>query len=210
MRWFDARAAGLIVAVLSASAQAADMSGHYVLRNVMEVGSELLLKPDGTFEFALAYGAADYSSTGAWRIDGRAVILNATGKDQPPFRLLRSALTKKPGTRVWVLAPGGQPVPHIDVVIDTAAGKAAASTSDDGSAEFLEKTGARSVVLRVPVYQVQAGPFDLNIAHNDFYFEIDGEAITRVPFKDERLAIDGTTLVMTHYGADHPMRYEKQ
>jgi hypothetical protein len=32
----------------------------------------------------------------------------------------------------------------------------------------------------------------------------------RVPFKDERLKIDGTTLVMTHFGADHPLRYEKQ
>ena len=60
------------------------------------------------------------------------------------------------------------------------------------------------------MYQVQAGPFALNPAHNDFYFEINGDAITRVPFKDERLAIEGTTLVMTHYGTDHPMRYEKQ
>ena len=45
-------------------AQAASPAGHYVLRGVMEVGSELLLKPDGTFEFALAYGATDYYAKG--------------------------------------------------------------------------------------------------------------------------------------------------
>ncbi|TGV77628.1 hypothetical protein EN788_67460, partial [Mesorhizobium sp. M2D.F.Ca.ET.145.01.1.1] len=35
----------------------AGLAGHYYLRGVMEVGSELLLKKDGSFEFMLAYGA---------------------------------------------------------------------------------------------------------------------------------------------------------
>ncbi|MGA2182466.1 MAG: hypothetical protein ABSH47_05500 [Bryobacteraceae bacterium] len=200
----------LLLMMLAVTAQAADMAGHYYLQHVMEVGSELLLKPDGTFEFGLAYGAADYYAKGKWRTEGGSVILNSTDKEEPPFRLTRSAATKSPGTRVWVLAPDGQPAAHIDVVIDTAGGKSAAKTSDEGVAEFPDKTGARSAFLRIAVYQVQAGPFALNPAHNDFYFEINGDAITRVPFKDERLAIDGAALVMTHYGADHPMRYEKQ
>ena len=46
---------------------AQDVAGHYVLRGVMEVGSELTLKPDGTFEYMLAYGAADYWSKGTWK-----------------------------------------------------------------------------------------------------------------------------------------------
>jgi len=200
----------LLLMTLTMTAYAADVAGHYVLRNVMEVGSELLLRPDGTFEFMLAYGAADYYAKGAWRTEGGAVILNTAGEEEPPFRLTRSAATKSPGTRVWVLAPNGEPAPRIDVVIETAGGKSAAQTSEKGVAEFADKTGARSAVLQIEVYQVQAGPFALNTAHNDFYFEINGDAITRVPFKDERLAIEGTTLVMTHYGTDHPMRYEKQ
>lgn len=200
----------LLLTMLAATAQAADMSGHYVLHNVMEVGSELLLKPDGTFEFGLAYGAADYYAKGTWRTEGGAVILNTEGKEEPPFRLTRSEATKSPGTRVWIKAPGGQPIPDLDVVIETAAGKSAARTSDTGAAEFANKTGARSAVIRVDVYQVQAGPFTLNPAHNDFYFEIDGDALSRAPFKDERLEIDGTTLVMLHFHSDHPMRYEKQ
>ena len=60
------------------------------------------------------------------------------------------------------------------------------------------------------VYELQAGPFDINPAHKDIYFEINGDAIQQVIFTDEPLTIDGTSLVMTHWGADRPMRYEKQ
>jgi hypothetical protein len=196
--------------MLAVTVHAADMSGHYVAHNVMEVGTELLLKPDGTFEFGLAYGAADYYAKGTWRTAGGSVLLTTEGKEEPPFRLTRSEATKTPGTRVWVKAPGGGPVPNLGVIIDTPAGKAAARTADNGAAEFAGKTGARSAVIRLEVYELEAGPFALNPVHNDFYFEINGDAITRVPFKDEPLKIDGTTLVMTHFGADHPLRFEKQ
>ncbi len=199
----------ILALTLALTAQAADMSGHYVA-HAMEVGTELLLRPDGTFEFGFAYGAMDLYAKGTWRTADGAVFLTTEGKEEPPFRLTRSEATKTPGTRVWILGPKGEPVPYIDVVLDTPAGKAAARTDDKGSAEFTGKTGASSAVIRVEVYQLQAGPYALNPAHNDFYFEINGDAIERLPFKDERLRIDGTTLVMTHFGADHPLRYEKQ
>jgi hypothetical protein len=67
----------LLVAFAALTANCQDVAGHYVLRGVMEVGSEMLLKPDGTFEFMLAYGAADYWSKGTWRRDGNAVILQS-------------------------------------------------------------------------------------------------------------------------------------
>lgn len=38
------------------------------------MGSELLLKPDGTFEFLLAYGAADYHTHGSWRRENDSVV----------------------------------------------------------------------------------------------------------------------------------------
>ena len=36
----------------------------------MEVGSELLLRPDGSFEFMLAYGANDQYGKGCWVAKG--------------------------------------------------------------------------------------------------------------------------------------------
>jgi hypothetical protein len=187
-----------------------DLSGHYVLRGVMEVGSELLLKPDGSFEYMLAYGAADYSAKGTWRRDQDFVVLNTSGKEAPPFRLLRSAASKAQGIRVWIKAPNGQPVPHIEVALRTATGASEQSTGGDGAAIFPEARSARSVVLSVPVYSLKWGPFDVNPAHNDFYFEINGEAITQVRFKDERLKIDGKTLDLRFWDRDKPMLYERQ
>lgn len=61
--------------------------GHYYLSGVMETGSELLLRPDGTFEWYLSYGALDQYARGSWVSDGGAVVLTALtpGKDKPLF-----------------------------------------------------------------------------------------------------------------------------
>ena len=87
----------VLVTTLSAAGaatQSADVAGHYVLDGMMEVGSELLLKPDGQFEFMLAYGAADYWAKGTWKTENDAVVLDSAGKKEEPFRFLRS----EPGT----------------------------------------------------------------------------------------------------------------
>ena len=59
------------------------LTGHYYLNGVMEVGSELLLKPDGRFEFYLAYGALDQYGKGCWRIEGNKVLVIPEGRSAP-------------------------------------------------------------------------------------------------------------------------------
>jgi hypothetical protein len=136
-------------------------------------------------------------------------MLTTSGKKEPPFRLLRSAPSQEEGIRVWVKAPNGHPVPNIDVILITAQGPVKARTTSDGSAEFaLAKP--TSVGFEIRVYGVQAGPYDVNPAHREFYFEINGEAITRVPFENERLAVQGNALLMRYWDPDKPMRYVRQ
>ncbi|MFJ3464614.1 ankyrin repeat domain-containing protein [Achromobacter spanius] len=65
----------------SKSSEAVRIPGHYYLRGVREVGSELLLLEDGSFEYFLSYGAVDINARGAWRSDGKQVFL-----DTPPLR----------------------------------------------------------------------------------------------------------------------------
>ena len=60
------------------------------------------------------------------------------------------------------------------------------------------------------MYSLKAGPFAINPADKDFYFEINGDAITQVLFKDEHLRIDGDGLVMLHWDPDKPMHYVKE
>ena len=53
----------------------AALAGHYYLSGVMETGSELLLKPDGSYDYFISYGAVDQFSKGHWRRVGDAVVL---------------------------------------------------------------------------------------------------------------------------------------
>ena len=102
------KAAIVLLSALSVLiARGEDLAGHYVLRGVMEVGSELLLKSDGTFEYMLSYGAADYWANGTWRRENNRVFLNSAGRKEAPFRLLRSEAGKPDKTRVWVIGKNG-------------------------------------------------------------------------------------------------------
>lgn len=56
------------------------LAGHYYLNGVMEVGSELLLRPDGSFEFMLAYGANDQYGKGCWVQRGSSVEIIPAGR----------------------------------------------------------------------------------------------------------------------------------
>ena len=190
--------------------RAADVAGHYQLRGVMEVGSELLLKPNGTFEYMLAYGAADYLAKGTWKVQGENVLLTTSGTTAAPFRLLTSALTNEPGIRVFLKAPNGGAVPNIDVALRTAKGMETARTDSDGVASFQPMAKPDAVLFRIRVYRLEAGPYDVDPAHNDFTFEINAEAITQVNFKSEPLKINGGSLEMRFWDKSKAMLYRKQ
>ena len=203
-------AAILLLALVSLAAHAADdLAGHYVL-HMHEVGSELLLKPDSSFEFMLAYGAADYWAKGTWRRDGNTVVLQSDGKEEAPFRLVKSEAGKPGRIRVWVLGKDGKGIPNIDVRLLAGGEPLEARTDSDGAAVFPDPPKAHAVAFEVRVYSLEAGPFEINPSNKDFYFEINGDAIQQVLFKDERLAIEGKGLVMTYWKEGPPMHYEKE
>ena len=205
------KAAFVLLSALSVVfARGQDLAGHYVLRGVMEVGSELLLKSDGTFEYMLAYGAADYWAKGTWRQENNNVVLNSTGRTEAPFRLLRSEAGEPGKIRVWVMGKDGHGVENVQVALQAADEHFDARTTSTGVAVFPYVAEKRAVTFEVPVYSIKAGPFEINASNNDFYFEIDGDAITQVFFKDEQLVIDGNDLLMKYWNEEHPIRYQKQ
>jgi hypothetical protein len=199
-----------IMALAMLTARGEELAGHYILQGVMEVGSELLLKSDGSFEYMLAYGAADYWGKGTWRHEDNSVVLNSAGRKEAPFRFLRSEAGKPGKICVWVLGKNGHGVENIQVALQTVDQHFEATTTSDGAAVFPDVANARAVAFEVPVYSIKAGPFEIKSSDNDFYFEINGDAITEVLFKDEELAIDGKDLVMKYWNKEKPMRYEKQ
>jgi hypothetical protein len=200
-----------VLAALHAPAQESNLAGHYVLQGVREVGSELELKPDGTFEYMLAYGAADYWAKGTWRLEGNAVILHSAAKEEEPFRLLKSDDGKSGRIRVWVMGKNGHGVANIRVGLLSADQQHLEATTDsEGAAVFPDTSKPKSVDFEVRVYSLRAGPYDVDPAHRDFYFEINGDTITQTFFKDEPLAIEGKVLLMKHGDPPEPMRYVKE
>ena len=199
-----------LMALAALTARGEVLAGHYFLQGVREVGSELLLKSDGSFEYMLAYGAADYWAKGTWRHENNSVVLNSAGRKEAPFRLLRSEAGKPGRIRVWVISKNGIGVENIRVALQAADRHFEATTTSDAVAVFPDVANARAVAFEVRVYTIKAGPFEINPSHNDFYFEINGDAIAQVLFKDERLAIDGKDLVMKYWNEEQPIRYEKQ
>jgi hypothetical protein len=199
-----------LMALAMLTARGEDLAGHYVLKDVMEVGSELLLASDGGFEYTLAYGAADYWAKGTWRRKDNSVVLNGAGREEAPFRFLRSEAGRPGKICVWVLGKNGHGVENIQVALQTVDEHFEATTTSDGAAAFPGVAHARAVAFEVPVCSIKAGPFEIKPSDNDFYFEINADAITQVLFKDEELAIDGKDLVMKYWNEEQPMRYEKQ
>jgi hypothetical protein len=86
------------------------LAGRYRLEGLFEVGSELLLLPDGRFEFMLAYGANDQDGRGCWTAKGGVLTLLPQGRrrvtvphtpDRRGFRGL--VLIVEPGGLRWPL-----------------------------------------------------------------------------------------------------------
>lgn len=92
------RSALLMLALLPTWAHAADpvedrqraaLAGHYTLEGAADAASELLLKPDGSFEWSLSYGLMVESASGRWNVGADSVVLTtqASAAGKPVFSL---------------------------------------------------------------------------------------------------------------------------
>lgn len=84
-----------------ADVQPVERPGHYYLRGVMETGSELLLHPDGRFQWYLVYGALDLFAEGRWQEkDGAVLLTSEKTKDVPEPGFETLTLTVKDDTLI--------------------------------------------------------------------------------------------------------------
>lgn len=74
----DAQAQGKAMTVDAA------LAGEYSLGGVMETGSGLLLRSDGSFEWYFSYGALDLGARGTWTRKDDAVELLVVDMGYPP------------------------------------------------------------------------------------------------------------------------------
>lgn len=118
-------------AAFAAGAVDQKFTGHYYLRGVMETGSELLLKKDGSFAWYLAVGALDQTADGQWVRDGDFLLLHVP--TQIPNAPIASLAERRPWDHdaerrlmahvQWqarVRAEERCPYAHFNVVVDAA------------------------------------------------------------------------------------------
>lgn len=84
-------AAGAAALPAGAQTPTAALAGHYYLKGEMEVGSELLLLPDGRFRWMMSYGAVDQQAQGRWIAHDGRVELDPEAGDGQPLLAVRTA-----------------------------------------------------------------------------------------------------------------------
>ncbi|WP_065258222.1 hypothetical protein [Pseudomonas bananamidigenes] len=70
----------LLLPATEVSADTRSLEGHYVLQGAMEMGAELLLRKDGTFDAGVAYGSADGFAKGTWHVENSTLTLKSETK----------------------------------------------------------------------------------------------------------------------------------
>lgn len=129
----------LVMALMLCSplARAAEptVAGHYYLQGVREVGAELLLKTDGSFQWSMSYGAFDQFAQGRWTQNHDTVELHSGQLTRAPhFRLFREdeLRTRPAEAGSWVAIVGMHgvgPMAGVDVTFESQSGKRVSALS---------------------------------------------------------------------------------
>jgi hypothetical protein len=121
------------------------LAGHYYLEGgPREVGSELLLKDSGEFEWVLMYGAVDQAAKGTWKLTGKRLVLLPAPSPEPLFRMFREHdyHSTKPAERDrWIAivgVPNMGPVVGIEVRFEARSGHAATAVSKPNGDAIVE------------------------------------------------------------------------
>jgi hypothetical protein len=219
-RWLARVAiAGCLAVTPAVAAERVDLAGHYYLQGVMETGSELLLKPDGRFQWMLSYGALDQQAEGNWKRDGDRLILSADARPvaAPLFELqarlpwgpeqgerLRrqsGATAAKPGIGVVIGDPkAGLTFGDIGVEFVLSNGRREQRRTDRGGWALLpmpKKATLRQLVLRtrdpgIPAQVIDAGSKGGEV----FVIALDSRAMSPPPFATLELDIEDDALVL--------------
>lgn len=177
--------------------------GHYYLEGVREMGSELLLRKDGTFDFMLSYGALDEEGGGEWRLVDGAVVLNTPGTARPPSVRLESASgVSRDSLVVLVVDSAGQPLSGLTLDFSRPGdSRSSGQSSREGYTHHFEKGRAPTVIgLGVDALGFRT-PFDISGKPRALYrFVFLPGDLGRRRFSDERFTVEPGRLVMTLNG----------
>lgn len=202
----------LLAALAAAPAAGKERSpaGHYRLVGEQDVASQLLLRPDGRFQYFLNSGALDEQAEGRWSAGDGTVTLVTEPKPVPP-RFAPAAPGRAEGTRlsVKVVSPGGDGIAGVDLRIGFDEGPPVEGyTQEDGwSLPADEQRAPRWMELGVPMHGLASPRFPIDLAAgNALAFTLVPNDLGMVDFDGIRIERRGEALIVERGGAR--LRYE--
>ena len=194
------------IALTGQAALAADsLAGHYRLHEGPDVASELVLKPDGKFEYFLMAGSLDEQSQGTWRADGKSLRLTTLPKPVPAVFSRGPVSSTKDGKLVLhVTNRAGRGIAGVDFAVGFDSGAPATGyTQEYGwTLDERERRVPRWIVLGLPIYKLESPRFPIDLsAGNELTFILTPNDLGTIDFTGMQIDIEPHRLVMHRNGA---------
>jgi len=180
----------------------------------MEVGAQLVLKPDGHFNYELAYGALDEAAQGTWEFKDGAVLLTTVPAAVPPRFVVES---DKPDPRggLWIKLSGGPVMEgapqRIYLVYGPNEPAEMAEVGADGHVPMPGKRWPTAIVPEIPVYPVMSKAIPLTgTGGHRIVMRFEPNDIGKADFRAQRLSIENGVLVMPRRDLGLMLRFKRQ
>lgn len=178
----------------------------------MEVGAQLLLKPDGHFQYELAYGALDESAAGTWEIKANTVLLTTVPAAVPPSFVVVSDTPAPSRLFVKLAKPIVEGMRQRVLLIYGASRQAdEADVNDDGSVDIPAGKHPTAFIPEIPVYPIQPKPIPLTgSGGHRIVLRFEPHDIGKAPFRAFPLAIEDGALTMTRPDLQLQLHFRRQ
>jgi hypothetical protein len=180
----------------------------------MEVAAQLLLKPDGHFEYGLAYGALDEEAKGTWELKNGAVFLTTVPAVVPPrfvvesdtpdargglwIKLSNGPVIRGAAQRVYLVYDKGQPADMVEV-------------AEDGHVPFPGNRRPTAIIPKIPVYPIMNKPIPLTgTGGHLIVMRFEPNDIGKADFRGQRLSIEDGKLVMPRPDLELMLHFRRQ
>jgi len=194
-------------------ASVASLAGRYD-GGQMEVGAELLLKPDGHFEFGLAYGAMDEEGKGTWEIKDGAVFLTSVPTVVPPQFVVESDVPEPRGG-LWIRISNGPLMEgsrqRVYLLYGPKEEPGMVEIADDGHVPLPPGRRPTAIIPEISVYPIVQKPIPLTGAGGHrIVMKFEKNDIGKADFRAQRLAIEDGVLVMERRDLGLKLRFRRR
>jgi hypothetical protein len=180
----------------------------------MEVAARLLLKPDGHFQYELAYGALDEAAEGTWELKDGAVFLTTVPAVKPPQFVVESD-SPEPRGGLWIKVSNGPLIQgaaqRVYLIYGPNDPAEMAQADEDGHVAFPDKRRPTAIIPKIPVYPVLLKPIPLTgTGGHRIVLRFEPNDIGKADFRAEKLSIENGVLVMERRDLELMLRFRHQ